>query len=93
MRQIFIIHFQKQHPPVTTFKIIRHPVSPYKIFNTSTHINKIDTQLSKHPHIKIFTHTQNHTLKNQQTHTPTQYNTHTTTHHKTLFLKQPTMLK
>jgi len=33
--------------------------------NTSTHITKIPTQLSKHLHITKLTHTHNHTLENK----------------------------
>jgi len=38
------------------------------IVNTSTHINKTPTQLSKHPHITKLTHTHSHTLQNELKH-------------------------
>jgi hypothetical protein len=64
--------------------------------NTSTHITKTPTQLSKHtlihttthynthaythPHITTPAHTHNHTLQHPHIHTTTHYNTHTYTH-------------
>jgi hypothetical protein len=48
--------------------------------DTSTHVTKTPTQLSKHPHIKKPTHTKTYTLQNPHIHTPTHYKTHTYTH-------------
>ena len=46
--------------------------------NTSTHITKIPTQLSKHPHITKPTHTHTYTLQNKLE--QPQYKTHTKLH-------------
>jgi len=48
--------------------------------NTSTHVTKIPTQLSEHPHITTPIHTHAHTLQSPYIHTPTHYKTHTNTH-------------
>ena len=45
--------------------------------NTSTHITKTLTQLSKHPHIHTPTHYKTHTYTHPHIHTPTHTHTHT----------------
>ena len=51
--------------------------------DTSTHVTKTPTQLSKHPHIKKPKHTHTHTHITKPTNTHTHPHTYTPTHYKT----------
>ena len=65
---------------IVKIRINIHKEKYKNAINTSTHITKTPTQLSKHPQITNPTHTQIYTLQNPYIHKPTRYKNHTYTH-------------
>jgi len=61
--------------------------------NTSTHITKTPTQLSKHSHITKPTHTHTHTLQIPCAHTHTHTHTHITKQDKTTTVQDTHQMK